>query len=28
MAAVAYLLALTWIHYVMPKGAAREAPTD
>ena len=28
MAAVAYLVALTWIHYVMPKGAVREAPAD
>jgi ACS family hexuronate transporter-like MFS transporter len=28
MAAVAYLLALTWIHCVMPRGAAREAPAD
>jgi MFS transporter, ACS family, aldohexuronate transporter len=25
MAAVAYLLALTWIHFVLPKDAAREA---
>lgn len=26
MAAVAYLLALTWIHYVLPRDAVREAP--
>lgn len=26
MAAVSYLLALAWIHFVLPKNAAREAP--